>query len=81
MTGRERIRYAIAHKEADRVPIDIGAMRSTGIATIAYNRLVETLGIDDGPSRMYDFQQQLAYPSKAIRDRFHVDAIDRGTGN
>ena len=80
MTGRERIRCVIEHKEADRVPIDIGAMRSTGIATIAYNRLVKTLGIDDGPSRMYDFQQQLAYPSKNIRDRFHVDAIDAGQG-
>ena len=60
MTGRERIRCAIEHKEADRVPIDIGAMRSTGIATIAYNRLVKTLGIDDSPSRMYDFQRILA---------------------
>ncbi|MBD3305245.1 methyltransferase [candidate division KSB3 bacterium] len=78
MTSRERILCAIAHQEPDRVPIDIGAMRSTGISTIAYNRLVEALGLNDGPSRMYDFQQQLAYPSQAVRDRFHVDAIDAG---
>jgi len=78
MTSRERIRMAINHKEADRVPIDFGAMRSTGIATIAYNKLREKMGIKKGLARMYDFVQQLAYPEKEIREAFHVDAIDVG---
>jgi len=34
MNSRERIRMAIDHREADRVPIDLGGMRSTGIAAI-----------------------------------------------
>ncbi|MDZ7837383.1 MAG: hypothetical protein U5N58_05215 [Actinomycetota bacterium] len=76
--SRERVRLAISHKEADRVPIDFGAMRSTGIATIAYNRLRKKMGIDMGLARMYDFQQQLAYPKKQVRDAFGVDAIDAG---
>jgi len=76
--SRERVRLAIRHKEADRVPIDFGAMRSTGIATIAYNNLRKGLGIKNGLSRMYDFQQQLAYPEKKTRDTFHVDVIDAG---
>jgi uroporphyrinogen decarboxylase len=78
ITSRERIRLAINHKEADRVPIDFGAMRSTGIATIAYNKLREKLGLNIGLARMYDFLQQLAYPEKEVRDIFHIDTIDAG---
>ena len=78
MNSRERIRIALAHKEADRVPIDFGAMRSTGISTIAYNKLRAELGIKKGLPKMYDFIQQLAYPEKEIREIFHIDAIDAG---
>jgi len=78
MTSRERVKMAVNHKEADRVPIDLGAMRSTGIATIAYNKLRQELGITKGLARMYDFVQQLAYPEKEIMDMFHIDAIDAG---
>ncbi len=76
MTSRERVRLAINHKEADRVPIDFGGMRSTGIATIAYDRLKKKLGINKGQAKMYDFIQQLAFPEKEIRDMFHIDTID-----
>lgn len=78
MTSRERVKIAINHKEVDRVPIDLGAMRSTGIATIAYNELRKKLGITKGLVRMYDFVQQLAYPEKEIMDMFHIDTIDAG---
>ena len=46
-------RLALEHKEADRVPIDFGAMRSTGISTIAYNKLKKNLGIICGPSSIW----------------------------
>jgi uroporphyrinogen decarboxylase len=49
MTGRERVLAAVAHKEADHVPIDQGSMRSTGIMAVAYNRLKKHLGIDGRP--------------------------------
>jgi len=78
MNSRERIRITMEQKEPDRVPIDFGAMRSTGVATIAYNKLRGRLGINKGLSRMYDFVQQLAYPEKEIREIFHIDAIDAG---
>jgi len=76
MNSRERVRLTINHKEADRVPIDLGGMRSTGISTIAYNRLRKKLIINKGIAKMYDFIQQLAFPEKEIRDMFHIDAID-----
>jgi len=80
VTSRERIKCALEHKESDRIPIDFGGMRSTGISTIAYNKLKMKLDINKKPSRMYDFIQQLAYPEKEILDLFKVDAIDASRG-
>lgn len=37
LTSRERILMALNHEETDRVPIDLGSSRSTGINAIAYN--------------------------------------------
>ncbi|HZT34161.1 MAG TPA: uroporphyrinogen decarboxylase family protein [Bryobacteraceae bacterium] len=78
MTSRERVLAAIAHREADRVPIDHGSMRSTGIMAIAYNRLKRHLGVTQGPTVLYDLIQQLAQPDQWYLDRFHVDAVDLG---
>ena len=39
MTSRERVLAAIAHKEPDRVPVDMGATPSSGISAIAYSNL------------------------------------------
>ena len=78
MTSRERVLAAIAHKEADRVPIDQGSMRSTGFMAIAYNRLKRHLGIDGEPTFMYDLVQQLAQPDQWFLDRFHIDSVDLG---
>jgi uroporphyrinogen decarboxylase len=49
LTSRERVLAALHHQEADRVPIDLGAMRSSGIHAIAYNRLKVHLGTEGGP--------------------------------
>jgi len=80
MTPRERVKLSINHKESDRIPIDFGGMRSTGISIITYNKLRKKLGINDGLARMYDFIQQLAYPEQEILDLFHIDAIDTSRG-
>jgi uroporphyrinogen decarboxylase len=78
-TSRERINLAINHKEADRVPIDLGSNRSSGISIVAYDKLKNILGIKSGLSKCYDLIQGLAYPEKEIMDLFNVDAIDAGT--
>lgn len=79
MTSRERVMLACNHKEADRVPIDCGAMRSTGVSAIMFNKLMNHFGRKD-PCLMYDYQQQLAYTGDWLRERFHIDAIDVGEG-
>jgi uroporphyrinogen decarboxylase len=78
MTWRERVLAAVAHKEPDRVPIDHGSMRSTGMMAMAYNRLKSHLGITGGATYVYDLIQQLAQPEQWFLDRFRIDAIDLG---
>jgi len=78
MKSRERVLTSIAHREPDRVPVDQGSMRSSGIMAIAYNRLKQYLGIEDGETRLYDVVQQLAEPEPWYLARFQVDAVDLG---
>ncbi len=78
MTSRQRILDALNHKEPDRVPIDCGAMRSSGIQAIAYHRLASHLGIETAPPFVYDMVQQLAEPEPFYLERFGVDALNAG---
>lgn len=76
MNSRERIVTALNHEEPDKLPIDCGAMRSTGIMGIAYNNLKKHLGITEGQTLMYDMAQQLCVPEPWFLERFQVDAMD-----
>jgi uroporphyrinogen decarboxylase len=78
MTRRERVLAAVAHREPDRVPVDCGAMRSTGITAAAYGRLKEFLGLSGGSIDVYDVIQQLARPEQAVLDFFDSDVVDLG---
>lgn len=66
MTSRERVRMALNHKEPDKVPVDFGGMRSTGISAMAYNKLKNYLGVPGGQTKLYDVLQQLAEPELDI---------------
>ena len=78
MTRRERVLCAISHREPDKVPVDLGAMRSTGITAVAYGNLKRYLGISAGSTDVYDVVQQLAQPEDPILDYFEGDVIDLG---
>jgi len=80
MTSRERILAALDHRQAERVPVDFGAHRSSGIMAIAYRRLREHLGLPKKPIRVYDMIQQLAVIDEDVLERFGVDAIEMGRG-
>lgn len=69
---------SIAHKEPDKVPIDLGAMRSTGISALAYGRLKKHLGMRGGTTYVYDVVQQLAEPEDAVLEYVQSDVIDLG---
>jgi uroporphyrinogen decarboxylase len=80
MTPRERVLAALNHQQPDRVPIDFGGHRSSGIAAIAYRKLRQTLGLEEKPTRVYDPIQQLAVIDEDVLDRFGVDTIELGRG-
>lgn len=77
-TPRQRLQSAIAHREPDRIPLDLGATPSSGISAIAYANLKKHLGITQGHTRVYDVVQQLAQPEACILDRYGVDVVDLG---
>ena len=75
MTSRERVRKVLNHEEADRMPIDFGAMRSTGMTAVAYNNLKKYLGLNTETTKIYDIWQQLAEPEMNLIERFHGDVV------
>ncbi len=75
MNSRERTLTALAHKEPDRVPIDLGGSLVTGINAVAYHRLKQHLGLDGQPVRVADIILQLAEVEETVRQRFGVDVV------
>jgi len=75
MNHRERIIAAVRHQEPDRVPVDLGGMRSTTIMGLAYARLKEYLGIIEGDIYVFDPYLQLAYVEEPVRQRFGCDVV------
>ena len=80
MNSRERVLAACEHQEPDRVPIDFGGHRSSGIAAIAYAELKKALGISTGDIYVYDIVQQLAIVETEVLDALGVDVVELGRG-
>lgn len=74
MNSRERVLTSLQHREPDRIPIDFGAMRSTGIAAPAYKKLKQYLGVP-GPTKIYDLFQWLAEPDMEVMEILGADVI------
>jgi len=76
MTSRERILAAIHHQAVDRVPIDFGGTRQSGISVWAYEHLRERLGVKARwPSKVFYTFQMLAEIEQTVADRFGADCI------
>jgi uroporphyrinogen decarboxylase len=74
MNSRERVLRAINHQEPDRVPIDLGGTRQSGIAAATYHRLKQLLGVRS-PTRVFDIFQMLADVERPIQERFNADVV------
>ena len=74
LTSRERILMALNHEETDRVPIDLGSSRSTGINAIAYNKLKKHLGITSD-TILFDVKQLLAEADYELLKRIGSDVV------
>lgn len=80
MNSRERVLYSMNFKQPDRVAIDFGGHRSSGIAAMAYIRLRDYLGLPKHPPKVYDIPQQLAIIDEDVLEWFNVDCIELGRG-
>ncbi len=74
MTSRERVVAALARRQPDRAPLDIGATESSGMTGMAYNRLCRFLGIR-GMGRIFDPYQQVVLIERPVLDALEIDAV------
>ena len=74
MTPRERVAKAVSFKQPDRPPMDLGAMKASGIAAVAYDRLKKKLGIKT-PTRVIDARFMIAHVEPQVLDRFELDVL------
>lgn len=73
MNSRERVRLALNHREADRVPIVFGGS-STSIQLNAYRDLVRHLALPGASEKIADMMQCIVDPDARIQERFGNDA-------
>jgi uroporphyrinogen decarboxylase len=73
LTPRERLRTALAHREPDRVPFDLGSTQVTSIASRAQSRLRARLGLPAAAARVSDRVQQLDHGEEDLLRFLEVD--------
>jgi len=79
VNSRERVLAAVNFEKPDRVPIDLGAMRASGINAALYTQLKQRLGIDT-PTKVMDTMQILAEIEPQVLERLHVDVVPLDVG-
>ncbi|MBL8290493.1 MAG: hypothetical protein JNN08_01580, partial [Bryobacterales bacterium] len=72
MTHRERVLAALDHREPDRLPIDLGSSRVTGMVLQAYDTLRHRLGFGE-PGVVVDRMQQIVQMDERILEFLDVD--------
>ena len=75
MNGKQRLLAAIAHQEADRPPIDMGATSVTGMHAGTMSLLRDALGLEHRPVKVHEVFQQLGYPEEDLLDALGVDVV------
>jgi uroporphyrinogen decarboxylase len=73
MNSRERVELALDHKEADRIPSDLGATVMSSLHVEAYRNLRRYLGLPALDIQVADTVQQLVDVDEDVRDLFNVD--------
>ena len=76
MTSRDRILHAITHQATDRLPMDLGGTRQSGIAAIAYARLRRECRPNlRQPFKVFDLFQMLAEIEPEMAEFLPSDTI------
>lgn len=77
MTSRERVQLALAHREADRVPLDLGASPTTGMQVDTVYKLRQALTLDPPgtPVRVIEPYQMLGEIEPDLMEALGVDVV------
>jgi uroporphyrinogen decarboxylase len=75
MTHRQRFLAALSHQPVDRAPIDLGGSIVSGINALAYQRLKALLGLELGPTQIFDRMNQLAVVDPEVQDLLGIDTF------
>jgi hypothetical protein len=80
MSSRERVRLALEHREADRVPLDLGASPVTGMQIDTVYQLRQALGLDapGTPVKVVEPYQMLGEIKPDLMDALGIDVIGLG---
>jgi uroporphyrinogen decarboxylase len=68
------VQKAVDFETPDRVPIDLGGIRASGINAVVYDELKKRMGIDT-PTKIHDSMQILAELELDVLERLHVDVL------
>ena len=74
-TSRKRVLATLSHKEADRVPIDLGGTLCSGIMASSLHRLRQRLGLKEKRVKVYDVFQMLGEVEMDIVEKLHIDVL------
>jgi len=79
-SSRERVELALAHREADRVPLDLGASAVTGMHVCSVYKLRQALGLDPPgtPVKVIEPYQMLGEIGPDLMDALGVDVVGVG---
>ncbi len=75
MDQRERILTTLAHRQPDRIPLDLGATPVTGIHVLAIENLRRYLGLTPGPVKVTEPYQMLGEIDDELSQILEPDAI------
>jgi len=73
MNSRERLIRALEHREADRVPIDLGGASVSLIHQRSHRKLAEFLGIENPEDEIHNLMTMCVFVDERIKERFGAD--------
>jgi len=80
MNSRERVLRAVNFQTPDRIPIDLGGIRASGINAVVYDKLKKRMEINS-PTKIHDTMQILAEVEMDVLERLNVDVVPLDTGD
>jgi hypothetical protein len=80
MNSRERVETALAHRQPDHVPLDLGASAVTGMQVSSVSKLRQALGLDKPgtPVKVVEPYQMLGEIAPDLLDVLGVDVVGLG---